>query len=64
MNTTTAVSQTQREPELRGQTVVVMGGSSGIGLETARRRRDQLRATLRSGAWSDRPTSLRSPYTS
>jgi len=28
-----------REPELRGQTVVVMGGSAGIGLETARRAR-------------------------
>ena len=27
----------QREPELLGQTVVVIGGSSGIGLETARR---------------------------
>jgi len=27
----------QREPELAGQTVVVIGGSSGIGLETARR---------------------------
>lgn len=26
-----------REPELRGQTVVVIGGSAGIGLETARR---------------------------
>ncbi|MFY9929698.1 MAG: SDR family oxidoreductase [Streptosporangiaceae bacterium] len=26
-----------REPELSGQTVVVIGGSSGIGLETARR---------------------------
>jgi NAD(P)-dependent dehydrogenase (short-subunit alcohol dehydrogenase family) len=26
-----------REPELAGQTVVVIGGSSGIGLETARR---------------------------
>ena len=32
---TTAVS-TQREPELLGQTVVVIGGSAGIGLETAR----------------------------
>src|SRR5277367_6076124 len=30
---------TQREPELAGQTVVVVGGSSGIGLETARRAR-------------------------
>jgi hypothetical protein len=27
---------TQREPELVGQTVVVIGGSAGIGLETAR----------------------------
>jgi NAD(P)-dependent dehydrogenase (short-subunit alcohol dehydrogenase family) len=35
MSTTT----TQREPELLGQTVVVIGGSSGIGLETARRAR-------------------------
>jgi NAD(P)-dependent dehydrogenase (short-subunit alcohol dehydrogenase family) len=30
---------TQRQPELAGQTVVVIGGSSGIGLETARRAR-------------------------
>src|SRR5262245_20966247 len=28
-----------REPELRGQIVVVIGGSAGIGLETARRAR-------------------------
>jgi hypothetical protein len=28
----------QREPELQGQTVVVIGGSVGIGLATARRR--------------------------
>jgi NAD(P)-dependent dehydrogenase (short-subunit alcohol dehydrogenase family) len=32
-------SPTQREPELLGQTVVVIGGSGGIGLETARRAR-------------------------
>src|SRR4029077_9677061 len=32
-------SATQRGPELLGQTVVVIGGSSGIGLETARRAR-------------------------
>jgi len=32
-------SGTQREPELPGQTVVVIGGSAGIGLETARRAR-------------------------
>ena len=30
-----------REPELRGQTVVVIGGSAGIGLETARRARGE-----------------------
>ncbi len=30
---------TPREPELAGQTVVVIGGSAGIGLETARRAR-------------------------
>src|SRR5678816_632329 len=30
---------TTREPELLGQTVVVIGGSAGIGLETARRAR-------------------------
>src|SRR5215207_10827408 len=35
---TTPVS-THREPELLGQTVVVIGGSAGIGLETARRAR-------------------------
>lgn len=37
MNAVTAASPLQREPELRGQTVVVIGGSAGIGLETARR---------------------------
>ncbi|MGC2675077.1 MAG: SDR family oxidoreductase [Mycobacterium sp.] len=35
---TTSVAA-QREPELLGQTVVVIGGSAGIGLETARRAR-------------------------
>ena len=30
---------TRREPELPGQTVVIIGGSAGIGLETARRAR-------------------------
>jgi NAD(P)-dependent dehydrogenase (short-subunit alcohol dehydrogenase family) len=32
---------TQREPELAGQTVVVLGGSAGIGLATARRARGE-----------------------
>jgi NAD(P)-dependent dehydrogenase (short-subunit alcohol dehydrogenase family) len=39
MSTATTVSPTRREPELLGQTVVVIGGSAGIGLETARRAR-------------------------
>jgi NAD(P)-dependent dehydrogenase (short-subunit alcohol dehydrogenase family) len=38
MSAATAVPA-QREPELAGQTVVVIGGSAGIGLETARRAR-------------------------
>ena len=37
MSTATTARPTQREPELLGQTVVVIGGSAGIGLETARR---------------------------
>jgi len=39
MSTATTTSPIPREPELRGQTVVVIGGSAGIGLETARRAR-------------------------
>src|SRR4029077_14420045 len=31
----------RKEPEHKGQTVVVIGGSSGIGLETARRAREE-----------------------
>jgi NAD(P)-dependent dehydrogenase (short-subunit alcohol dehydrogenase family) len=38
MSATTPASAA-REPELAGQTVVVIGGSAGIGLETARRAR-------------------------
>jgi NAD(P)-dependent dehydrogenase (short-subunit alcohol dehydrogenase family) len=34
---TATVPVIEHKPELRGQTVVVIGGSSGIGLETARR---------------------------
>jgi len=39
VTTTPAVFAIKREPELPGQTVVVIGGSSGIGLETARQAR-------------------------
>jgi NAD(P)-dependent dehydrogenase (short-subunit alcohol dehydrogenase family) len=37
MTAAVTASGIQRKPELAGQTVVVIGGSSGIGLETARR---------------------------
>jgi len=37
MSTAVTASSLQRQPELLGQTVVVIGGSAGIGLETARR---------------------------
>jgi len=39
MTTASTAVPTLREPELPGQTVVVIGGSAGIGLETARRAR-------------------------
>ena len=39
MSTETTASPIPREPELLEQTVVVIGGSAGIGLETARRAR-------------------------
>jgi NAD(P)-dependent dehydrogenase (short-subunit alcohol dehydrogenase family) len=39
MTSPAAPGSAQRGPELAGQTVVVIGGSSGIGLETARRAR-------------------------
>jgi NAD(P)-dependent dehydrogenase (short-subunit alcohol dehydrogenase family) len=39
MTTSTTARPTHREPELAGQTVVVIGGSAGIGLATARHAR-------------------------
>ncbi len=39
MSTANIPSPIHREPELLGQTVVVIGGSAGIGFETARRAR-------------------------
>ena len=54
MTTTTAVSPSQREPELAGQTVVLIGGSSGIGLETARRARAEGANVVLTGRDPDR----------
>ena len=39
MSTASITSSAHRESELLGQTVVIIGGSAGIGLETARRAR-------------------------
>jgi NAD(P)-dependent dehydrogenase (short-subunit alcohol dehydrogenase family) len=50
--TTTSVS-TQR-PELAGQTVVLIGGSAGIGLETARRARAEGAEVILTGRDPDR----------
>jgi NAD(P)-dependent dehydrogenase (short-subunit alcohol dehydrogenase family) len=41
MTTATIADPIAREPELVGQLVVVIGGSAGIGLETARRARSE-----------------------
>jgi NAD(P)-dependent dehydrogenase (short-subunit alcohol dehydrogenase family) len=50
-DTTTAVA---REPELLGQTVVAIGGSAGIGLETARRARAEGAEVILTGRNADR----------
>ena len=54
MTTHTTVAVNQREPELAGQTVVVIGGSSGIGLETARRARAESANVVLTGRNPDR----------
>jgi NAD(P)-dependent dehydrogenase (short-subunit alcohol dehydrogenase family) len=54
MTTETAAPTIEREPELRGQTVVVIGGSSGIGLETARRARAEGADVILTGRNPDR----------
>ena len=46
----------KREPELLGQTVVVVGGSAGIGLETARRARAEGADVIITGRNLDRLT--------
>jgi len=50
---TTSISG-QREPELAGQTVVLIGGSAGIGLETARRARAEGAEVVLTGRNPDR----------
>src|SRR5690242_21838584 len=52
--TQTATVAIQREPELVGQTVVVIGGSAGIGLATARRARAEGGQVVLTGRDPDR----------
>ena len=54
MTTASAVPATQRQPEMTGQTVVVIGGSAGIGLETARRARAEGASVILTGRNPDR----------
>jgi NAD(P)-dependent dehydrogenase (short-subunit alcohol dehydrogenase family) len=54
MTTDTGAAATPREPELPGQTVVVIGGSAGIGLETARRARAEGADVILTGRNPDR----------
>jgi NAD(P)-dependent dehydrogenase (short-subunit alcohol dehydrogenase family) len=44
----------QRQPELTGQTVVVIGGSAGMGLETARRARAEGAGVILTGRNAER----------
>ena len=54
MTTDTNFAAGRRQPELAGQTVVVIGGSSGIGLETARRARAEGAEVIVTGRNLDR----------
>src|SRR5580658_4266428 len=54
MSTVTISSPMHREPELLGQTVVVIGGSAGIGFETARRARAEGAKVILTGRDTER----------
>jgi NAD(P)-dependent dehydrogenase (short-subunit alcohol dehydrogenase family) len=54
MSSATAGPAVAREPELGGQTVVLLGGSAGIGLETARRARAEGAQVILAGRDTDR----------
>ncbi len=54
MASATAPDVIRHEPELTGQTVVVIGGSGGIGLETARRARGEGADVILTGRNTDR----------
>src|SRR6516162_4106888 len=54
MSNATTPGSLGRQPELLGQTVVVIGGSAGIGLETARRARAEGADVILTGRNPDR----------
>ena len=54
MNTAITVSHIERNPELLGQTVIVIGGSAGTGLETARRASAEVAKLILTGRSPDR----------
>ena len=54
MSIVTIPSPIHREPELLGQTVVVIGGSAGIGFETARRARAEGAKVILTGRTAER----------
>ena len=54
MSTAVSTSPRQRDPQLPGQTVVVIGGSAGIGLETARLARAEGAEVILAGRNPDR----------
>jgi NAD(P)-dependent dehydrogenase (short-subunit alcohol dehydrogenase family) len=54
MSIATTTLPLRREPELIGQTVIVIGGSAGIGLETARRARAEGARLILTGRSPDR----------
>jgi NAD(P)-dependent dehydrogenase (short-subunit alcohol dehydrogenase family) len=54
MTAANAATSVPREPELLGQTVVVIGGSAGMGFETARRARSEGADVVLTGRDADR----------
>jgi NAD(P)-dependent dehydrogenase (short-subunit alcohol dehydrogenase family) len=54
LNNGTTARPVAREQELSGQTIVVIGGSSGIGLETARRARAEGAEVILTGRHAER----------
>ena len=59
MTTEATAGSNAREPALLGQTVVLIGGSAGIGLETARRARAEGASVILTGRNPERQGGFR-----